>query len=215
MSKEEVHAEVAKMGKEYKGNLYHLLQRNCNHFSEDLAYRLCQGRPPSWVPPPLLSPLPALVLAKASKMPRGLAVMPVAAPLLGTQGGIESFGLHPNDGSQKFGPSMGSETRHFTPKITLNHPQKNSFRNTSSRREQPISLRHFRVLKEKTTESVALFFSYGDPPYPPPFGYFHLVLLVYPRTWPIGCARGNPPPSPPPPPSPLVVFLRILGCPNL
>jgi hypothetical protein len=49
MSKEEVHAEVAKMGKEYKGNLYHLLQRNCNHFSEDLAYRLCQGRPPSWV----------------------------------------------------------------------------------------------------------------------------------------------------------------------
>ena len=49
MSREEVHELVSKMGEEYKGNLYHLLQRNCNHFSEDFAYRLCQARTPNWV----------------------------------------------------------------------------------------------------------------------------------------------------------------------
>lgn len=49
MSREEVHEVVTKMGEEYKGNLYHLLQRNCNHFSEDFAYRLCQAKTPNWV----------------------------------------------------------------------------------------------------------------------------------------------------------------------
>lgn len=49
MSREEVHELVQKMGEEYKGNLYHLLQRNCNHFSEDFAYRLCQAKTPNWV----------------------------------------------------------------------------------------------------------------------------------------------------------------------
>ena len=49
MSREEVHELVSKMGEDYKGNLYHLLQRNCNHFSEDFAYRLCHARTPNWV----------------------------------------------------------------------------------------------------------------------------------------------------------------------
>lgn len=49
MSRDEVHEMVTNMGEEYKGNLYHLLQRNCNHFSADFAYRLCQATPPAWV----------------------------------------------------------------------------------------------------------------------------------------------------------------------
>lgn len=49
LSREEVHELVTKMGEEYKGNLYHLLQRNCNHFSEDFAYRLCHAKTPNWV----------------------------------------------------------------------------------------------------------------------------------------------------------------------
>jgi hypothetical protein len=37
------------MGQQYKGNSYHLLQTNCNHFASDLLVQLC-GRPaPPWV----------------------------------------------------------------------------------------------------------------------------------------------------------------------
>ncbi|KIZ02393.1 hypothetical protein MNEG_5568 [Monoraphidium neglectum] len=37
------------MGQQYKGNAYHLLQSNCNHFASDLCLQLV-GRPaPSWI----------------------------------------------------------------------------------------------------------------------------------------------------------------------
>jgi hypothetical protein len=40
---------MLRMGQEYKGNKYHLLQRNCNHFASDAVYQLT-GRPaPAWV----------------------------------------------------------------------------------------------------------------------------------------------------------------------
>lgn len=40
---------VQSLGNKYKGRSYHLLQRNCNHFSEELVWRLCRQRLPSWV----------------------------------------------------------------------------------------------------------------------------------------------------------------------
>ena len=49
LSREEVHSIVQHMGREYKGNQYHLLQRNCNHFSDDFVFKLCGNHVPTWV----------------------------------------------------------------------------------------------------------------------------------------------------------------------
>lgn len=46
---QEVRQLVVKMGKGYKGNRYHLLQMNCNHFASDLCKNLTGKRAPSWV----------------------------------------------------------------------------------------------------------------------------------------------------------------------
>ncbi|GFH14231.1 PPPDE putative peptidase domain-containing protein [Haematococcus lacustris] len=49
LSQEEVQQLIYKMGQEFKGNRYHLLQRNCNHFASNVVYQLT-GRPaPSWI----------------------------------------------------------------------------------------------------------------------------------------------------------------------
>ena len=45
----EVQQLVYKMGEAYRGNKYHLLQRNCNNFASDLAYQLVGKPAPSWV----------------------------------------------------------------------------------------------------------------------------------------------------------------------
>ena len=46
---QEVQELVQQLGSEYKGTSYHLLERNCNHFSNELCTKLT-GRPaPSWV----------------------------------------------------------------------------------------------------------------------------------------------------------------------
>jgi PPPDE putative peptidase domain len=45
----EIDALVERMGREYLGTRYHLLQTNCNHFSSDLCYALCGKRPPPWI----------------------------------------------------------------------------------------------------------------------------------------------------------------------
>ncbi|GBF94663.1 hypothetical protein Rsub_07399 [Raphidocelis subcapitata] len=45
----QVQALVRQMGQHYKGNTYHLLQSNCNHFASDLCVQLV-GRPtPPWI----------------------------------------------------------------------------------------------------------------------------------------------------------------------
>lgn len=40
---------VQAMGSEYKGNAYHLLQRNCNNFADDLCKHLVGKPVPFWV----------------------------------------------------------------------------------------------------------------------------------------------------------------------
>lgn len=45
----EVYAIVQQMGVEYRGNAYHLLQMNCNTFSDDFARRLTGHGAPPWV----------------------------------------------------------------------------------------------------------------------------------------------------------------------
>lgn len=49
LSPAEVQRLIQKMGQQYKGNRYHLLQRNCNHFTNDLCYQLVGKPAPHWV----------------------------------------------------------------------------------------------------------------------------------------------------------------------
>lgn len=45
----EVRALIEKLSKEYLGNTYHLISKNCNHFCNDLCIRLTAKPIPSWV----------------------------------------------------------------------------------------------------------------------------------------------------------------------
>ncbi|KAA6418649.1 MAG: hypothetical protein FRX49_07508 [Trebouxia sp. A1-2] len=45
----DVSGAVQEMGEQYKGNAYHLLQRNCNHFSNDLCVKLTGQPAPLWI----------------------------------------------------------------------------------------------------------------------------------------------------------------------
>lgn len=49
LSAAEVEELLKSMSREYLGNRYHLLYRNCNHFCEDLCARLTGRKPPTWV----------------------------------------------------------------------------------------------------------------------------------------------------------------------
>jgi len=49
LSPQEVQTIVAKLGEEYKGNKYHLLTTNCNHFADDLCYQLTGKHAPKWI----------------------------------------------------------------------------------------------------------------------------------------------------------------------
>ncbi|KXZ48970.1 hypothetical protein GPECTOR_24g260 [Gonium pectorale] len=49
LSQQEIHQLVQRMGNEYKGNSYHLLQRNCNHFASDLCRQLVGREAPTWI----------------------------------------------------------------------------------------------------------------------------------------------------------------------
>lgn len=46
---QEVQEVVQQLGSEYKGTSYHLLERNCNHFSNELCMKLTGNPAPSWV----------------------------------------------------------------------------------------------------------------------------------------------------------------------
>ena len=48
MSASDIRAEVASLGEYFRGDHYHLVLRNCNHFSDALVERLTQRRLPAW-----------------------------------------------------------------------------------------------------------------------------------------------------------------------
>ena len=49
LSPQQVYRVVQELGREFKGNRYHLLQMNCNTFSSELCYRLTGKRAPGWI----------------------------------------------------------------------------------------------------------------------------------------------------------------------
>jgi len=49
LTRQEVRRLVVQLGKEYKGNSYHLLQKNCNHFANELCQKLVGKSAPTWV----------------------------------------------------------------------------------------------------------------------------------------------------------------------
>ncbi|ESO85436.1 hypothetical protein LOTGIDRAFT_210786 [Lottia gigantea] len=48
-AQEDIKNYVEQLGKEYRGDHYHLLNKNCNHFSDALVQFMCGKELPSWV----------------------------------------------------------------------------------------------------------------------------------------------------------------------
>ncbi|XP_035706989.1 deubiquitinase DESI2 isoform X2 [Folsomia candida] len=48
-TKEEVQQAVTHLGRDFKGTNYHLMNKNCNHFSGELCQLLCGQELPNWV----------------------------------------------------------------------------------------------------------------------------------------------------------------------
>lgn len=49
LTPQQVQHLVQQMGQHYKGNKYHLLQLNCNHFANDLSLQLTGKPAPGWI----------------------------------------------------------------------------------------------------------------------------------------------------------------------
>lgn len=48
-SREEIQRIILSLSNEYTGASYHITSRNCNHFTDELCYRLVNKRIPRWV----------------------------------------------------------------------------------------------------------------------------------------------------------------------
>ncbi|KAK2702204.1 hypothetical protein QYM36_019184 [Artemia franciscana] len=54
---EDVKSIVESMSSDYRGDKYHLINRNCNHFCNDLSNVLCGRKIPSWLSKEWLTPV--------------------------------------------------------------------------------------------------------------------------------------------------------------
>ena len=48
-SSADVRAELSALGEHFRGNSYHLVLKNCNHFSNEFCLRLTGKPTPSWI----------------------------------------------------------------------------------------------------------------------------------------------------------------------
>ncbi len=87
LSPAQVQRVVRAMGSEYKGNSYHLLERNCNQFSDDLCRRLTGAPAPAWV-----NRLAGLAVSLHCLLPAGW-VPPLRPPTAPAPGGDERAAL--------------------------------------------------------------------------------------------------------------------------
>jgi deubiquitinase DESI2 len=49
ISPSEFRTFIENMASEYHGDTYHLISKNCNHFTDDVSYRLIGKQIPGWV----------------------------------------------------------------------------------------------------------------------------------------------------------------------
>lgn len=49
LSQEQLDIIIAELGEKYTGTSYHLMGRNCNHFTAELVNILCNKNVPGWI----------------------------------------------------------------------------------------------------------------------------------------------------------------------
>ncbi|KAL4342530.1 hypothetical protein GQ457_08G000510 [Hibiscus cannabinus] len=78
MPMSEFRALIEKMASRYRGNSYHLIYKNCNHFTDDIVHKLTGKNIPGWVN--RLARLGSLITADICIFPRSLRVTKVKVP---------------------------------------------------------------------------------------------------------------------------------------
>lgn len=118
----QVHDLIQDMGREYKGNQYHLLQMNCNTFSGDLCFRLTGRQPPFWI-----NRVAGIAQSLHCLFPQGW-VPPLRPPTIVPTGDKEAL-LHSHSGPSDVGESQA--------KIFVHPPLLNN-RSTTAGATRPV-----------------------------------------------------------------------------